>query len=169
MSFNFINSYCLDCKKESKFFYEELSKLYDNDKALNLGSLNQILDKITCSSCNSNNLEIKDQNNELLFNPLYNISCKGEDCGLPIPFTRIKIEPNTDLCTVCKQNGEIVVEEKEKKPDVPASLRGKCKKCNKGIVVVYQNSVTKEYFLGCSSFPSCRWSTNKYYKELNKE
>ena len=108
MSFNFINSYCLDCKKESKFFYEELSKLYDNDKALNLGSLNQILDKITCSSCNSNNLEIKDQNNELLFNPLYNISCKGEDCGLPIPFTRIKIEPNTDLCTVCKQNGEIV-------------------------------------------------------------
>jgi ATP-dependent DNA helicase RecQ len=89
--------------------------------------------------------------------------CKDEpafcvSCGEVIPTRRLEIMPGTQLCVDCQEENENAPSRGTVFPPVPAGLSGNCPRCQKGIAVVYQNSVDKNFFVGCSKFPNCRWS-----------
>ena len=86
------------------------------------------------------------------------VLCEG--CDEPIPKARLEIFPYTRLCVECAQDEENEPDRGVVFPPVPAGLRGKCPRCNVGVAVVYQNHTDKNFFVGCSTFPSCRWSTS---------
>lgn len=86
------------------------------------------------------------------------VICEG--CDEPIPKARLEIFPYTRLCVECAQHEENEPDRGVVFPPVPAGLRGKCPGCNVGVAVVYQNHTDKNFFVGCSTFPSCRWSTS---------
>ncbi len=84
-----------------------------------------------------------------------------EECGEPIPLRRLEIMPFTKQCVGCREENEnnptgndVVF------PLVPLRLSGRCPRCKKGIAVVYQNSASKDFFVGCSTFPRCRWAAD---------
>ena len=56
-------------------------------------------------------------------------------------------------------------------PPVPKGMRSGCPTCKtkkkRGIVTVYQNQHDKSFFLGCSEYPKCIWTSNKFSNELN--
>ena len=81
-----------------------------------------------------------------------------EACGEPIPLGRLEIMPNTRVCVQCKECDENIPDRGVVFPSVPSGLAGYCPRCGVGIAVVYQNHTDKNFFVGCSSFPSCRWS-----------
>ena len=83
-----------------------------------------------------------------------------ESCGEVIPPGRLAVNPNTRLCVNCKEDNENIPERGVVFPPVPPGLRGKCPRCEVGIASVYQNNATKNFFVGCSSFPKCQWSKN---------
>lgn len=83
-----------------------------------------------------------------------------ENCGEEIPAGRLRAEPNTLFCVKCKDENENASEKGTVFPPVPQGMRGKCPRCAKGIVVVYQNSTDRNFFLGCSLFPKCRWAND---------
>lgn len=79
-------------------------------------------------------------------------------CGEIIPAGRLEVMPNTRVCVHCKEDDENTSDGGVVFPPVPAGLAGDCPRCGVGIAVVYQNHTDKSFFVGCSSFPSCRWS-----------
>ena len=66
--------------------------------------------------------------------------------------------PSATLCINCASSEESKLDTGVKFPNVPQGLQGKCPRCEKGVAVVYQNHTDKNFFVGCSTFPSCRWS-----------
>ncbi|MDA8675062.1 DNA helicase RecQ [Alphaproteobacteria bacterium] len=84
------------------------------------------------------------------------ISCAS--CGDIIPEGRLEAMPNTRFCVHCKEDDENTSDIGVVFPPVPQDLVGDCPRCGEGIAVVYQNHTDKSFFVGCSSFPSCRWS-----------
>ena len=86
------------------------------------------------------------------------VICEG--CDEPIPKARLEIFPHARLCVECAQDEENEPDRGVVFPPVPAGLRGKCPRCNEGVAVVYQNHTDKNFFVGCSTFPNCRWSTS---------
>ena len=165
----FITLNCHECSKTGKIDYELLVDMFPDLAPINLGNLNQLLDKFKCSNCNARNFSIADKNGELIFDMQQNVTCVR--CGLAIPLPRIAIQPGTKLCIECKDEKESVDPNEVNFPAIPIGMRRKCPTCEKkdriGIVVVYQNSKDKTFFLGCSVFPNCRWSADKYFDELN--
>ena len=157
---------CHDCGTVGTISYSNLADEYSAFMPINLANLNQILDDLNCSKCESEFYSLSDKNGELIFDMKQNINCGN--CGLPIPFPRITMVPSTTQCIDCKDEQE---SNKVVFPPVPAGMGGGCPKCKKysntGIVVVYQNSKERTFFLGCSKFPSCRWSSDKYFNVLN--
>ena len=79
-------------------------------------------------------------------------------CGEPIPVGRLEVMPNTRVCVHCKEDDENTNDSGFVFPPVPTGLAGDCPRCGVGIAVVYQNHTDKNFFVGCSTFPSCRWS-----------
>ena len=165
----FITLHCHECSKTANIDYELLVDKFPDLAPVNLGNLNRLLDKFQCSDCRNHFFSLEDKNGELIFDMKQNVMC--ENCGLAIPFPRIAIQPGTKLCIECKDEEESIDPTGVKFPEVPAGMRGSCPMCEKkdrnGIVVVYQNSKEKTFFLGCSVFPGCRWSSDKYFDELN--
>jgi len=84
------------------------------------------------------------------------VSCAS--CGDTIPEGRLKAMPKTRFCVHCKEDDENTSDLGVVFPPVPQGLVGDCPRCGEGIAVVYQNHTDKSFFVGCSSFPSCRWS-----------
>lgn len=166
---NKIKLRCHECSYSGELSYDLLNKKLGGEEKLNLKNIGELVDYFLCSKCKTKNFELLDNNNEILFDTRNNINC--ELCDLPIPFPRLSARPGTKRCTNC-QNSNEVISSSIKFPEIPKGLRGKCPSCKekklKGIVVIYQNRSDKSFFLGCSNFPICRWSSSKYFDELNK-
>ena len=166
----FITLECHECSRKSEITYDALEERYRELSPINLANMNQLLERFYCSNCNSRFFSIADKNDEIIFDMQQNVSCIN--CGLSISFPRISAVPGTNLCTYCKDEAESVNPNEVQFPDVPTGMRGKCPTCEtrnrNGIIVVYQNSREKTFFLGCSVFPNCRWSSNQYFDELNR-
>ena len=81
-----------------------------------------------------------------------------EDCDEEIPLARLQAMQSATLCINCASSKESKLDTGVKFPNVPKGLQGKCPRCEKGVAVVYQNHTDKNFFVGCSTFPSCRWS-----------
>ena len=79
-------------------------------------------------------------------------------CGEVIPEGRLRMMPNTQFCVHCKEDEENTTDSGVVFPPVPQGLAGDCPRCGSGIAVVYQNHTDKSFFVGCSKYPSCRWS-----------
>lgn len=157
---------CNDCQSQTEFDYDSLLSMHLESDNLTLGNLNQLLDFLFCQKCNSKNFQTFDNNKELLFDSNANVFC--EICSLPIPFPRIEVQPNTKKCIDCKDKKETEVDiEPIKFPAVPDEVKGSCKRCKSGQVMVRYNSKDLSFFLSCSRFPKCWWSSNKFFDLLN--
>ncbi len=165
-----ITLHCHECDHRGKTDYEVLVGELINFDKLNLSNLNTILDRFKCGKCGEKNFSLLDATDELLFDMERNILC--EVCDLEIPFPRLSSQPGTRVCILCKDDQENRQQQGTVFPSVPVGMRGKCPRCKKnnktGIVVVYRNSRDRNYFLGCSSFPKCHWSSDDHAEELNK-
>jgi hypothetical protein len=71
-----------------------------------------------------------------------------------------RLEALSDTCVRihCKEDDKKTADGLVVFPPVSSDLAGDCPRCRVGIVVVYQNHTNKRFFVGCSSFPSCKWS-----------
>jgi len=160
---------CHECSYSGELSYDFLNKKLGAEDNLSLQNIGELVDQFLCSKCKSKNFELFDDNSEMLFDTKNNVTC--ELCDLPIPFPRLSSQPGIRRCVSCQNSNEQISSD-IKFPEVPQGMRGKCPSCQekrlKGIVVIYQNRSDKSFFLGCSSFPSCRWSSSKFFNELNK-
>lgn len=161
---------CNKCHYGGELSHTFLQGKLGTGEKLSLINLNTLLHFFICSKCRTRDFTLSDSENQLLFDTSRNVLCDG--CNLPIPFPRLNAQPGTRICIQCKGSSEDISKTTGTVfPQVPAGLRGKCPDCSKtsasGIVVVYQNSTDKSFFLGCSAFPKCRWSSSEYRKELN--
>ena len=162
---------CQNCGHTGELEYQSLEDRLNDGQILNLMNLNTLVGKFQCRPCGKKDLVVEDSRQELLFDSRHNVVC--EECGLPIPFPRLTALPGTRVCASCKNSEEDTTNKRlgSKFPEVPPGMRGRCTNCNrkgnKGIVVVYQNSMDKSFFLGCSTYPKCTWSTDKYSDQLN--
>ncbi len=84
-----------------------------------------------------------------------------EECGEPIPPRRLEVMPFAKHCIGCQEaNENNSASNNVVFPLVPLQLSGPCPRCKKGIAVVYQNSTYKNFFVGCSTFPRCKWAVD---------
>ena len=79
-----------------------------------------------------------------------------ELCGKPISADRIEALPNTTKCVEC-QNAD------EHRKDTDNDDMGSCPRC--GCPLVWRHGApagsTTKYFIGCSAFPKCRYTTSR--------
>jgi len=79
-----------------------------------------------------------------------------ELCGKPIHADRIEALPNTTKCVEC-QNAD------EHRKDTDNDDMGSCPRC--GCPLVWRHGApagsTTKYFIGCSAFPKCRYTTSR--------
>ena len=77
-------------------------------------------------------------------------------CGKPIPADRIEALPDTTKCVEC-QNAD------EHRKDTDNDDMGSCPRC--GCPLVWRHGApagsTTKYFIGCSAFPKCRYTTSR--------
>jgi hypothetical protein len=159
---------CNKCNNKSEIDYKQLNNVFTSmlfEGNLKKGNINKLLPKFCCSKCNSRSLKILDKDSILLFDTDYSRKCNI--CNIHIPLNI----PDYNTCIDCRLNNEIESSKGFEFPPVPSKYRGECSRCKKnekkGMIVVYQNSSNKDFFLGCSSFPSCRWSKSLDQKEFD--
>lgn len=121
---------------------------------LTISDVMDALGKFKCTHCNSqNSFRIRDDSGRLLYDPEQARYCYNCDAIIPIP--RIEALPHTRLCASCAEEsagGHSI----PPYPNPPANLR-KCPRCGSA-TSMYQNSKDRSWFVGCSTFPKCRWS-----------
>jgi len=76
-------------------------------------------------------------------------------CGRPIPLPRLEALPDTNVCTPCAEDGA-KPPAPPPYPQPPAGMRN-CPRCGNP-TIVRQSSEDQGFFLGCTSFPKCRWT-----------
>ena len=154
---------CLDdeCGRNVEVGASTLEKhLADEPTLANLG---QIASKFKCQSCGSANYSVFDNTGQtMLFNSNQMKFCESKGCGAAIPIPRWAEDPNVKVCVECKLAGETTSIEDSSIPKVPIGKQT-CPRCGsksfkKTPTAIYQNRKDGDYFLGCSSFPACRWS-----------
>ena len=159
--------HCINCSEITEKNKEWFFALIEEENPT-IADINQIIHRLICSKCNSRNVRIR-SGDRLLFDTARATNCSV--CQLPIPLPRLEIEPESLTCVRCADESFEEFKRGPDLPEVPAGMRGKCPACKKksrsGIVVVYQNASEKNFFLGCSNFPKCMWSSDAFYSQLN--
>lgn len=128
-----------------------------------LANLGQIASKFECQSCGNGDYSVFDDTGQImLFNSNQMKFCESKGCDAAIPIPRWGEDPNVKVCVECKLAGEIASMEDISIPKVPVGKQT-CPRCEsksfkKTPTAIYQNRKDGDYFLGCSSFPACRWS-----------
>ena len=123
------------------------------DRPLTMNSVGHLFGRLRCSGCGGTEVRIRDAAGRALIDPTAITLCRA--CGCPIPLPRLEALPNANLCTSCAEDGA--------KPPAPPPYpqppadRRKCPSCG-GPTFVRQNSEDQGFFLGCTSFPRCRWT-----------
>jgi hypothetical protein len=117
-------------------------------------NITEIITNFVCAKCRSKQVRVFEADDRILFDPSDLRRC--EACNNIILAPRIRTFPTTSLCHLCAQ-------EKEKPykdpgyPMPPPSL-AKCPRCHRPSIV-RQGSTNDEFFIGCTGFPSCRWTS----------
>lgn len=156
---------CSKCSHKKIYDYDYLNNLMENDESLDFSNFNKIVPRIKCRKCKKKNFIIEDENDNLIFDTDHGVNCR--ECNLLIPFTRLYAVPGTQVCTSCKEienDSEGLVF-----PLVPNGFNKECPRCKdrlNGIVVVYRTN-DGIFFLGCSKYPNCHWSTDEFNEQLN--
>lgn len=167
------------CGREQKLsvFMAKIGFVQDNSASklqLLASEINELLPRLRCANCNqrgaisiyednfsqTSSTKLQEQpsaedNDEPDDSPVFCI-----ECDEPIPPKRLQASPGTTLCVECASFNENQKNLGTQFPNVPVGLQGKCPQCKSGVAVVYQNHTDKNFFVGCSAFPKCRWAVN---------
>ncbi len=148
------------------FFDNKFKKqIYETNKEYDINIFSNLYDEIMCGKCETFPLYVINNKHEYILDPKNIIPC--EQCEKPIILTRIKAKKSTKICTPCARGEEKSTIEKikihndqaiPKSPPIPPNLT-KCEKCGNDSTTRYVVS-TGNWFLGCSTFPTCWWRKN---------
>ena len=142
---------CSGCNHQATVEAETLESRLD--RPLSIASVGSLYGRLRCSACGNKEIRIGDADGRALIDPAAITPCRA--CGCPIPLPRLEALPHTDLCVLC---GEDEARHRPARPyPQPPAHKRKCPRCGSP-TVVRQNSEDEEFFLGCTSFPKCRWT-----------
>lgn len=141
------------CGRTSSLCEEAIEKHTGGEASIQ--TIMQLIPHLRCSACSSPVWTITDEHGRLLFDRGNARKCSA--CGEFIPLPRFEAVPDTSLCTECARAGKI--EPPPAPYPLPPSDQLTCKRCG-AATVMRQRSEDLSWFVGCSSFPSCRWSYN---------
>ena len=122
-------------------------------RSLSVNSAAELYGRLRCSGCGSREIRIADAAGRVLIDPDAITLCRA--CGCPIPLPRLEALPDTDMCLSCAED-EAKPSTPPPYPQPPADRRN-CPRCG-APTIVRQNSGDQNFFLGCTSFPKCRWT-----------
>ena len=147
---------CLACDRQATIDAEVLETRLD--LPLSIASVGQLYRRLRCSGCSSKVIRIGDAAGRVLIDPAMITLCRA--CGCPIPLPRLETLSDTNLCMPCAEDGARPPPP-PRYPQPPADKR-KCPRCGRP-TIVRQDSEDQAFFLGCTSFPKCRWT--KFFNE----
>ena len=113
------------------------------------------LGRFRCKICRNQPNFIFNEGN-LLFDLTNITNCAA--CELPIPIARLNAVPGTAICTICAREGESDHRSPPPYPQPPTEAKT-CPRCNSA-TQMRQNSKDKSWFVGCSTYPKCRYTKN---------
>ncbi len=142
---------CPGCGRQATIDAEKVE--FRLDLPLSMNSVGQLYGRLRCSGCGSREIRIGDADGRVLIDPAAITSCRACDCPIPLP--RLEALPDTNICMVCAEDGA-KPSAPPPYPQPPAEKR-KCPRCGTP-TIVRQNSEDHGFFLGCTSFPKCRWT-----------
>ena len=142
---------CPECNHRATIEAEMLESRLD--RPLSIASVGSLWGRMRCSGCGSKEIRVGDADGRALIDPAAITPCRM--CNCPIPLPRLEALPHTDVCVLC---GEVEVKDRPARPyPQPPARKRKCPRCGSP-TIVRQNSEDHEFFLGCTSFPKCRWN-----------
>ena len=119
------------------------------------------LPKLQCRDCRSKANFVFNEREQLLFD-LSNLSLCSS-CEMPLSVARLNAVPGTSVCTLCAQEGADDARTPPPHPQPPSEF-SKCPSCEKygrdSRTEMRQNGSDKSWFIGCSTYPKCRWTKN---------
>ena len=142
---------CPGCGRRAAIDAETLESRLD--LPLSINSVGQLYGWLRCSGCGSREIRIGDTDGRALIDPDAITPCHA--CACPIPLPRLAALPDTNVCMPCAEDG-VKPPAPPPYPQPPADKR-KCPRCE-APTIVRQNSEDQAFFLGCTSFPKCRWT-----------
>lgn len=142
---------CSKCGRQARLDATLLESRFN--LSLTTHSVGRLYRRLCCRDCGSRDVRIEDEARQVLIDPNKIVLCQA--CGHPIPLPRIEVMPEVELCVPC-------AEDRAKPSPVPPwpqppANKGRCPRCG-SLTEVRMNSKDESYFLGCSSYPKCRWT-----------
>ena len=131
-------------------------KLHLDESEFNLQYVATNLHKFRCSKCGSAPEFVFNDRNDLIFDMGNLVNCSS--CEFPIPEGRLKALPGTSVCTECARAGAMDMRAPPPHPQPPKDI-ATCPRCGNR-TEMRQNNSDKSWFVGCSSYPSCRFTKN---------
>ena len=117
--------------------------------------------KFQCSECKKPANFIHSDKDQLLFDLTNLTYCTS--CEIPISLARLNAVPGTSVCALCAHEGANDIRIPPPHPQPPSNLAS-CPVCEKygrhSRTEMRQNGSDKSWFVGCSIYPSCRWTKN---------
>lgn len=118
-----------------------------------LASAVALVEKLRCSRCRQLVKRLYDDRGRLIYDLDNVVRC--EACEAIIPLPRIAAVPGTRLCLACASDGEAPPVAPPHPTPPPSQAR--CPRCGNA-TVMRQNEQDRSWFVGCLSFPKCRWT-----------
>lgn len=144
---------CLSCEHKASIDGTVLARKL-NFEQLGLKNVADAVPSLKCKDCGKRLVRIFDDRERLLFDS-HNLTLCWV-CDDPIPLPRLATLPGTTLCIECMERDELDPVSPAY-PQPPIELRT-CPAC-KSQSVARQNGEFHTWFIGCSAFPKCRWTT----------
>ncbi len=154
MALAFIKLDC-PCGESATLNESQLAGFLEDE--LSVRQVMMLAERFRCYRCGERGEQlIHDDKERLLYDPERVRYCTG--CGEIIPYARIQAFPESKLCTACITSGSgPQAAEPYPQPDAEDSI---CPRCGEP-TAMYQNKRFKNWFVGCSTFPKCRWSKGR--------
>lgn len=142
---------CVDCGNRRHVSAAILSERLG--EPLSYSNVAELWPKFRCTQCGSRRNRLSDEDHKLLLDPDNLLRCQV--CELAILLPRIQAIPSATMCQTCAEE-----DEKPSRPPpypTPPPTLVTCRSCMQP-TVVRENSQDGSLFVGCTAFPSCRWT-----------
>lgn len=144
---------CILCDHAAELDNERLSAVLE--AAPSKKNIHRVYKKLICKKCSVKQMQLLSDDNILLIDPGQIRKCLS--CDEPIILPRQQASPTTTLCIECAEANE-APQKFAPYPQPPNEL-SQCPKC-KWPTIIREHSQTGEYFIGCTHFPKCFWSSS---------
>jgi len=113
-----------------------------------------LVERLACSKCQQIVHHIFVNNDQMIYDKLLSSTCSS--CEEFIPLQRLELVPGTSLCTECASLGEADIKRPPPYPSPPSEF-ATCPRCQSS-TQMRQNGSDKSWFIGCTTYPKCRWT-----------